>query len=295
VDRLIIHSYAKLNLYLAVLNKRKDNYHNLNTIFERIDLCDRIILALRPGGHKIRIICQDPDVPADETNLCYRSAKLLFDKFHLEKGLDITIIKRIPVSAGLGGGSSNAASVLLGLNRLLRLNLSKKTLAGLAKQIGSDVPFFVYGLPFAQGRGRGDNIKAFKEMQNLRLWHILVVPKIKVSTPLIYQRWDSQKEKKVQLTKIITNDKITNLASREKILPLQIGVLFNSLEAITEKLYPEVRRVKEKLRHLGLKLILMSGSGPAVFGIVSSRKEAVSLKRQLKEERSWQIFVARTL
>jgi len=306
---LVFNSYAKLNLYLEVLRKRKDNYHDIKTVFERIDLSDKIILKPRPDK-LIKIISKNSSVPKDNSNLCYLSAKLLQDSLHIRRGLDIKIIKRIPVGAGLGGGSSNAAVVLLGLNKLWKLNLSQSKLVKLAKRIGCDVPFFIYNTPFAQARERGDRVRPLEALKNARLWHILVVPKIKVSTPLIYKKWDTcsgltrpfftpqscKKNKKAGLTKQGYDVKILNSALRKNDLSLLGRVLFNSLERITTILYPEVRRIKEKLGYSGVKAILMSGSGPAVFGIVSSRKEAVSLSKQLKaEERSWRVFVTRTV
>jgi 4-diphosphocytidyl-2-C-methyl-D-erythritol kinase len=286
---LVLNSCAKLNLYLLVLNKRNDNYHNLATLFERIDLSDKIIL--KPRRDKlIKIICSDPQVPKNETNLCYRSAKLLQQKFNLLKGIEIEIIKHIPVGAGLGGGSSNAATVLMGLNKLWKLKLNKKTLVNLAKEIGSDVPFFIYNAPFALGSQRGDKIRPLLSFKKTRLWHILVVPRIKVSTPLIYSKWDEYSG----LTRKTCNVKIISLALRKNCLFEKGNLLCNSLEEISARLYPEVGQIKRKLASLGLKSILMSGSGPAVFGITSSRKEALTLQRQLKMRRSWRIFVAKT-
>jgi len=293
VEGLILLSRAKLNLYLEVLNLRKDNYHNIKTIFERIDLSDKIILRPRPD-RLIRIICRDSYVPKDKTNLCYRSARLLQESFNIQTGLDIEIIKRIPVGSGLGGGSSNAASVLLGLNKIWKLNLSRERLLRFAKKIGADVPFFLYNSSFAIGEGRGDKIKVLRLQRVRGFWHILVVPKIKISTALIYKKWDSLKN--LELTRPKYNVKILTSALRKNALPFKSGLLFNNLETATIKLYPKVRHIKEKLVRLGLESILMSGSGPAVFGVVSSRKEAVSLSRKLKkEERSWRIFVTETI
>ena len=300
---MVLNSFAKLNLYLEVLKKRKDSYHNINTLFERIDLSDKIILKARPDN-LIKIICENPGVPKDSSNLCYRSAKLLQEKFHINQGLDIKIIKQIPVGAGLGGGSSNAAAVLSGLNKLWKLNLSCERLAGLARKIGCDAPFFIYNTSFAFGLARGDRVKPLKGFKNLRLWHILVVPKTKVLTPKIYKEWDRYSE----LTKPKHNAKILTLGLRKKDLSSLIPasskmrqglmisqLLFNSLEEITTRLYPEVQRIKEALTRCGLKSILMSGSGPAVFGMVLLRKEAERLSRQLKRQhRSWQVFVTRT-
>ena len=293
---MVLNSYAKLNLYLEVLSKRKDGYHNIKTIFERIDLCDKIVFKKRKDK-KINLISHSLGLPRDSSrNLAYRSAELLQTRLNLDKGVDIQIIKRIPVAAGLGGGSSNAATVLMGLDKLWRLNLSQERLVGFAREIGSDVPFFIYNCPFAQGSGRGSNIKPLKFLKNLRIWHILVVPQKRVLTARIYGLWD---ERKTGLTRPRYDVKILNLALRKKDSALIGEALFNSLEAVTLTMYPQVKRIKEKLKELGLKSILMSGSGPAVFGIASSRKEAARLCRQLKgvfkEEGSlWRVFATRT-
>ena len=287
---MVLNSYAKLNLYLSVLSKRKDNYHNIKTLFERIDLCDRINLKVLPEK-EIKIICNDLLVPKGPTNLCFRAAKLLQDKFKIRQGAEIKIIKRIPVGAGLGGGSGNAACVLLGLNKLWKLRLSRKRLASLAKKIGADVAFFIYDVSFAWAEERGDKIRPLTALEKVKLWHILVVPKLHVSTPLIYRNWD----KLSGLTMRPPDVKILISRLKDKSREIKAELLFNSLEQVTTKLYPEAERAKSALKKLGLKSILMSGSGPAVFGIVSSKKEAESSSRKLRNlERSWRIFVART-
>jgi len=293
VNKLSFKSHAKLNLYLQVLNKRPDSYHNINTLFERISLCDKIILKLRRDDKEIKVISSSPDLPADPSrNLAFRSAKLLQDTFNINKGVDIKITKRIPVGSGLGGGSSNAACLLLGLNKLWKLKLKEPKLVNLAKKIGADVPFFIYNSRFAQGKGRGEKIKPLKALNNTGLWHVLVVPKIKVSTPLIYKKWDEDPG----LTMPKFDVKLLPSALRKKDFSLINEFLFNSLESITVKHYPQVQNIKEKLKKIGLKTILMSGSGPAVFGVVSSRKEAVTLGRKFKREfKLLQVFVTSTI
>jgi 4-diphosphocytidyl-2-C-methyl-D-erythritol kinase len=161
----------------------------------------------------------------------------------------------------------------------------------LGARIGSDIAFFVYEAPFALGRGRGEKIKPISSLSNTRFWHILAVPKIHVSTPLIYRKYDQYSG----LTASESSVKILLPALVKKDLPLVSEGIFNSLEAITIRLYPEVRRVKKTLADSGLKSILMSGSGPAVFAIASSKKEAVLLRNRLaKKYRSWRIFAVRT-
>ena len=278
---MILKSYAKVNLYLKILNKRPDNYHNLDTIFERISLFDTIVLSGRKDN-LIKITCSDKNVPTDNTNFCYKAAKLLQDKFKINSGVNIRIKKRIPVAAGLGGGSSNAATVLLGLNKLWKLGLSTEKLAKLAAKTGSDTAFFVYNTPFAQGRGRGEKITLLPKLKKLKFWHILIVPGIKVSTPHIYREWDKQDK---GLTMVSSDVKILRFGQP----------LFNSLESVTLRLYPQVRQVKYALQGLGLNSVLMSGSGPAVFALVASKKQAVSLSEKLKElTPSSRFFVVKT-
>ncbi len=290
--KLKLKSYAKINLYLQVLNKRKDNFHNIRTIFEKIGLHDQIILESR-RDKSIRITSNAKNIPLGPRNLAFRSAKLLQDTFGVGKGVNIRIIKRIPVGAGLGGGSSNAAAVLSGLNKLWRLKLSQSKLSGLGRRIGSDVPFFLYDTSFAQGTSRGDKIKPLSNLKRVKFWHILVVPKIMVSTPIVYKKWDRLGN--LKLTKPKSNVKMLLLGLRKSNTSLIAKALINSLEEVTAKLYPEVRDIKDRLKSLGLKATMMSGSGPAVFSLISSRKEAVVLSRKVAGlNKSWQVFVSRT-
>jgi 4-diphosphocytidyl-2-C-methyl-D-erythritol kinase len=290
---VVLKSCAKLNLYLKILAKRRDGYHNLETIFERIDLADRVILKSR-RDNRIKINTDSALIPKGRANLALRAATLLKNNFKVRCGADIKIIKRIPVAAGLGGGSSNAASVLVGLNKLWRLRLSRKKLISLGKSLGADVPFFIHNSSFARGRGKGDRVFSLKSLSNTRFWHILVVPRSRVSTASAYQKWDKIAQK-VRLTSPDSNVNILISALKRKDFSLISKGLFNSLEEASIKLYPEIRRIKERLSSLGLQSILMSGSGPAVFGMVSSRKEAQSLGRQLKANRFWRIYITRTI
>lgn len=330
VETLTLPSYAKLNLYLEVLKKRPDGYHALKTIFERISLSDTITFRVLPAI-TVKVSCDSPEVPPGERNLAFRACRLLQDELGIKQGVEIKIHKRIPVASGMGGGSSNAACVLLGLNKLWKLQLKQGKLLALAEKLGCDVPFFIYNTPFALGEARGDKIKPLSAFKRTCLWHLVAVPKIMVSTPRIYAAWDaevsaSQKcasskasirnrfvQEKRRLTPPLlrrktgflaaragltiarSNVKLLNLGLSEKD-PAKIACgLFNSLQAVTFKLYPELMQLEVKLKDLGLKSILMSGSGPAIFGILSSRKEAELLGRQLENTtKSLAVFVART-
>ncbi|MFA4992931.1 MAG: 4-(cytidine 5'-diphospho)-2-C-methyl-D-erythritol kinase [Candidatus Omnitrophota bacterium] len=286
---LVIKSFAKLNLYLRVLGRRKDNFHNLDTLFVRIDLVDTIIIKGRKDS-LIRIKCNSRHVPKDKTNLCFRAAELLRQEFKLSFGLEIEIKKRIPVGAGLGGGSSNAAAVLLGLNKYWHLNLTKEKLAILAAKLGSDVAFFVHDVKFALGSQRGEKIKPLVSLEKVKLRFILVYPGVKVSTPLIYQEFDlfiSELTRRPPDVKILLPELLKNGCR------IDSKCLFNDLEVITINLYPVVKKVKDALLAVGLESVMMSGSGPAVFAVCDSRTQAQDLSDKLRREhKSWQIFLS---
>ncbi len=280
---LKVLSPAKLNLYLEVLGKRPDGYHSLNTIFERISLSDEITVRELDNG-RIRIESESKDIPKDSRNIAYKAACLLKDDLRISKGALISIKKRIPVGAGLGGGSSNAASTLIGLNRLWGLKLNKQRLSAYGAKLGSDVPFFLSGASFAFGNGRGEMIKALSPGKK-KLWHIVVAPRFKVSTKKIYEELDKARigaGRKIRIN--------TDCLDKKKIT----GMLFNRLEEVTFKKYPGVKKLKENLTEQGIKNVLMSGSGGAVFGIVNSRKEARRIAGRFTRSKNIKVFIAAT-
>lgn len=287
-----LDSFAKINLYLRVRPRRRDNYHGITTVFQRISLKDTITLQNRKDS-RIKISTNNKKLSCDKSNFAWQAVELLRKKFKIARGLNIRITKRVPLGSGMGGGSSNAASVLLGLNRLWRLRLSTLKLAELGAKIGSDVPFFVYNCSFALGKGRGEKIIPWKNLKNVEFWHIIVVPRINVSTALIYKKWDQLKS--LRLTRSQSSVKLISLALRKFDRSLLTRAISNSLEPVTESLFPEVRKIKKKLLAEGLQSIFMSGSGPAVFGIVSSKKEAVALRKSIKRRNPlWNVFLAKT-
>ena len=285
MSSLTLRSPAKLNLYLQVVRKRKDGYHELKTIFERISLFDRIRLTSNSTG-KIKICCNHPHVPVGPKNLCYKVACLLQNHCKTSKGVTIDIQKNIPVAAGLGGGSSNAATLLMGLNRLWRLGLNRTQLVALGKKIGSDVPFFLYDCSWALGTGRGDLIKRLN--LKAKLWHILVVPKLKLYSYKVYGGLNLRLTKK--------KDDVNILRSHLKTSNI-IGVgrcLRNDLESSILELSPQLAGLKKRLKLLNTQGVMISGSGPAVFGLTSSPKLAEDLLEILKRRHS-QVFAVRTL
>jgi len=281
---LILKSPAKLNLYLDVLDKRKDGFYNILTLFERIDLSDVITFRENFSG-KVKVESSSPEI-SEKNNLVYRITKILKKDFSVSKGVDIFIEKRIPLSAGLAGGSSNAAFTLLGLNRFWNLKLKRNELLSYARKIGSDVSFFVSRNSFALGLGRGDKILPLDIKR--KFWHVLVLPKIKVSTKTIYERYRPSLREKTSLGRLIFALKDNSLSKK--------NLLSNALEKTTERYFKVIRESRKILESFKIKAITMSGSGPAIFGIVSARKEGEKICRQLKYRfgDEFSIFLAKT-
>jgi 4-diphosphocytidyl-2-C-methyl-D-erythritol kinase len=285
MNQLTVTSPAKLNLVLDVKAKRPDGFHELRTIFERISLADRIILTRRQGG-KITIRCGHPHVPKGTGNLVFKAAKMLSDDFSIREGLDINIIKNIPVAAGLAGGSSNAAAVLSGLNRLWRLGMDRTALVRYAARLGSDVAFFLYDTPFALGTGRGELIKPLDF--RVKLWHVLVTPRVKMLTRDVFARL------KLNLTNKKDNVNILLPFLRKGDLAQVAGSLSNDLESAILSLRPDFIYIKKKLLDAGATGVCFSGSGPSVFACASSQKHALSLRAKF-DRRYTQVFVVSTL
>ncbi|BDH59923.1 4-diphosphocytidyl-2-C-methyl-D-erythritol kinase [Lysinibacillus sp. PLM2] len=256
---LYVKAPAKINLTLDVLYKRPDNYHEVEMIMTTVDLSDRIGLELRKDN-LIKISSTSSIVPDDERNLAYQAAQLLKDTYKVNEGVSITIDKEIPVAAGLAGGSSDAAATLRGLNKLWGLNLSLDTLAELGAKIGSDVSFCVYG-GTALATGRGEKIEHISTPP--ACWIVLAKPKIGVSTASVYgglQLNGIEHPKTSQMMRAIN----------ENDYDLMCQSLGNVLESVTFKLHPEVVMIKEQMKKFGADGVLMSGSGPTVFGLVDN-------------------------
>jgi len=256
---LYVKAPAKINLTLDVLYKRPDQYHEVEMIMTTVDLADRIGLDSRKDG-QILISSSNGFIPNDSRNLAYQAAQLLKDTYGIQEGVLITIDKQIPIAAGLAGGSSDAAATLRGLNKLWNLNLSLDTLAELGAKIGSDVSFCVYG-GTALATGRGEKIQELPAPPTC--WVVLAKPKIGVSTAQVYGalRLDEVKHPntKTMIEAIETED-----------YDLMCDSVGNVLETVTFNLHPEVVMIKEQMKRFGADAVLMSGSGPTVFGLVDS-------------------------
>lgn len=252
-----IKAPAKINLSLDVIRKREDGYHEVEMIMTMVDLADRVDLSLRADGG-ISIDVSEGFVPSDERNFAYQAASLLKKRYNVKQGVHIYITKRIPVAAGLAGGSSDAAATLKGLNELWKLGLSVDELATLGAEIGSDVSFCVYG-GTALATGRGEQIKPIASPPPL--WVILAKPPIGLSTADVYNGLKLSEARHAKTAEMIAALERQDAASI-------CALLHNTLEDVTLRLYPEVAHIKEQMKRFGANGVLMSGSGPTVFGIV---------------------------
>lgn len=274
---------AKINLTLDVLYKRPDQYHEVEMVMTTIDLADRLEL-IEIQTDQIVIESESKYVPNDERNLAYQAAELIKRSYNITKGIKIIIDKQIPVAAGLAGGSSDAAATLRGLNRLWSLNISTHKLATLGAQIGSDVSFCVYNST-AIARGRGEKIMTLPTPP--ACWVILAKPSIGVSTPSIYQHLDlsniDHPNTEQMIKAIQTND-----------YQLMIDHLGNVLESVTLKQYSEVGQIKTLMESSGADAVLMSGSGPTVYGLTRQESRADRIYNSLRGF-CQEVFVVRLL
>jgi 4-diphosphocytidyl-2-C-methyl-D-erythritol kinase len=252
-------SFAKINLGLEVLGQRPDGFHEIRTLFQAVDFHDLLDFTPLDSG-VIRVEGDDPSVPWDERNLIHKAALLLREHAGVGAGARIRVAKRIPAGAGLGGGSSNAAVTLRGLNLLWRLGLDAKILAGLAGRLGSDVTFFLEG-GLCLGQGRGEVLSPLDDLP--RMFGVIVLP------PVVSLTADVYRQHRPVLTSEDKDSKISRfLQSRE------VGSLENSLERTVFRLYPQLQDIKRFFQSRGAVLSLVSGSGSAVFGLFGSRDEA---------------------
>jgi 4-diphosphocytidyl-2-C-methyl-D-erythritol kinase len=275
---------AKVNLTLRVLGKRQDGYHDLESLVQKISLYDRITIEYKaePG---IRLTCTDPSLPTGPDNLAHRAALLLTENSGIsDKGITIHLEKGIPNGAGLGGGSSDAAAVLMGINSFFKLSRTRAQLAELAQEIGSDVPLFLYPSPSVIS-GRGERVEPSPVLINA--FFVLVFPGFGVSTKWAYSNF--------RLTKAPDKYTISGLyrTTRGALPPEQWrDLLVNDLEEAVTIRHPEIGRCREELLRVGADASLMSGSGSAVFGLFRDRKSAVQAATLLAEDGTQIIKVA---
>ncbi len=272
-------SPAKVNLFLCVTGKRPDGYHNLISLMCRVGLFDEI--RLRTTHRATTLRCSDPLVPQDDTNLACRAAHAFFKALGRSGAVEMVLEKRIPVAAGLGGGSSNAASVLLALNHLFGTPFSRQNLMGIGRSLGADVPFFLFQAP-ALASGVGDLLEPYPHLPPVHL--LLVAPSFGVSTRAVFESLNLRLTKcKKQLRK---NSFIKSTAFDPRLH------LCNDLETVTLALHPDLLDLKRWLSDQGAMGALMSGSGPTLFGVFPDAEAAERAAAQLPQGRGWRPFVA---
>ena len=274
---LLLFSPAKVNLFLRVLRKRDDGYHDIITLMQPITLHDEISIEVE-SGEGVSVSCDSADVPDGSGNLACMAAEAFLKCADMRKRVKIRIKKNIPVAAGLGGGSSNAATVLTGLNGILRAGLSEAELLSIGGRLGSDVPFFMLGGP-ALASGKGTELERVKLP---RYRYVLINPGFKVSTAWAYNNLDLTKEPQNNMLPYSVGD--FNDMERLK------DYLVNDIETVTLRKHPEISSLKKALIENGASAALMSGSGPTVFGIFreggAARSACKALKKRLDARHS---------
>lgn len=279
-----LNSPAKINLFLRILRKREDGYHEIETLLQMVGLCDRLTFRAVPESD-IRIRAEGRSIPLGPGNLIHRAARLLRERTGVVRGVEVSVEKNIPVAAGLGGGSGNAAAALLALNRLWGLGLAREELGRLGALLGADVPFFLGG-PTAVGRGIGDVLEPLPPPDPVSV--LLVNPGMEVST-----RW-AYESVRIGLTREKTAFKIA---------PSGFGFLqegrfdfeaVNDLESAVMERYPVLLEIKTRLLAAGALFALMSGSGPTVFGVFPDAEKAEEADRSIRHE-NWTNFLVRTI
>jgi len=272
---------AKINLFLSVLRKRADGYHDISSLLQKITLYDDLIFSSRPSG--IVLDCSGSNLSTSEDNLVFRATQSIFAYTNYPFGVEIKLTKRIPLAAGLGGGSSDAATTLMALNEIFSFGLKKRELMMLGAKLGADVPFFIFGNT-ALVSGIGDKLKAVQNIPELNF--VLINPQFPLSTKMVYDNLNLR----------LTREKINYSIPRFFALGDIIRELHNDLEEVSLKLHPELNNLKQILLCHGALGALMSGSGPTVFGIFPDEKSAKKALNVLeKEVASASVFFARSL
>ncbi len=280
MNTMHLQAPAKVNLRLDVLCRRPDGYHDLRMIMQRINLCDDITITVsdNPG---IRVVCGRQGVPDGPGNIAWRAADALLQMTDKTHGIDIAIAKNIPVAAGLGGGSSDCATVLMGVNELLEIGLSDEKLMEIGAKLGADVPFFIFKKS-AIAEGIGERLTPLDGLPPM--WLVLVNPNIHVSTAWVYQNLQ------------LTTTKVPHIIPfLYRSVAEVCSVLANDLETVTIRRFPLIGEIKEKLLAAGAQGALMSGSGPTVFGLFGDEESASRAAGKLAEGNGWFITAVKTL
>ncbi|HCU26031.1 MAG TPA: 4-(cytidine 5'-diphospho)-2-C-methyl-D-erythritol kinase [Deltaproteobacteria bacterium] len=283
MQSLSLPSPGKVNLRLEVIGKRPDGFHELRSLMERVNIADEIEMKIVEKG--ITVSCDDESVPCDENNIAFKAVKEILAYSSRNVGVDIKIKKQIPVAAGMGGGSSNAATVIKGINHLLKLKLSKEKLMKIGLKVGADVPFFLFEGP-ALAEGIGEQLKKIKAMP--RLLFLIANPNIPVRTEWVYGKYS------LEAPKGNGHCEVPNAYRTKKDVA---KILHNDLERVTIKEYPVIGEIKEEMLKLGALASQMTGSGPTVFGIFADKVKLQKAYERMEKKaaKGWKIFMAENL
>lgn len=283
MERLELKAYAKVNLGLDVIRKREDGYHELRMIMQTVDLYDTLTLE-KTEAEGISMTCNVEGLPCDESNLVYKSAKLMFEEYKLPGGIRMHLEKRIPMAAGMAGGSTDAAAVFNGMNKLYDLNISRERLCELGVKIGADVPYCIVG-GTALSEGIGEVLTRLPNVPDCVV--LIAKPDFDVSTKYVFENLHAN-----SLTYHPDIDAMTE-AIRNGDLPGIIKVMDNVLETVTEAKYTEITSIKNVMKEHGAMRAMMSGSGPTVFGLYEDKKAAEEAAKAIREQKlSKQVFVS---
>ncbi len=280
---LVLPSHAKINLGLSILGKRQDGYHDIRTIFQELEFHDTIYF--RKYSRPLVITTDHASLPVGEENLVYQAVRLLKDTMGCSDQIAIHIKKRTPLGSGLGGGSSNAAITLLGLNHLFQLGLSVDRLASLGSELGSDVPFFLYG-GAAMATGRGENIHPLPDFPTS--WIVLINPGIHISSGWAYKNVNLKLTNSEDINRVLLRLQDVGITGFHHYFPIK-----NMLEESVIKKYPIIRSIQLQLLMCGAEWAMMSGSGSTVFGVFRSRESAEKTLQHM-ERSDWLMVVTRT-
>ena len=282
MNQIELKALAKINLGLDVLGRRENGYHDVRMIMQSIFLYDEVRIEKKEAAG-IEVETNLKFLPVGEDNIAYKAAKLLIDEFGIGEGVRITLRKHIPVAAGLAGGSSNAAAVLFGMNRIFRLGLSQKDLMERGVKLGADVPYCIMrGTVLAEGIG--EELKRLPAMPKCTV--LIAKPPISVSTKTVYEALDSKEiTEHPDIDGIIKGLELGNLK-------MIAGSMGNVLEKVTVPMHPEIEKIKQEMKEAGALGAMMSGSGPTVFGLFESRAAARAAQRNIREkELTRQVYV----
>jgi 4-diphosphocytidyl-2-C-methyl-D-erythritol kinase len=284
-QNIVLKAPAKINLFLKILGRRPDGYHEIVSLMQKVELFDT--LHLTREGNTILLACPESGLPEDKGNLVYRAAEAFFAATGMKTGIKIVLEKKIPVAAGLGGGSSDAAAVIKGLDSLLGTGMPEERLVQIARPLGADVPFFVCSCGAAIATGIGDCLDEVESTKGL--WLLLVNPGFSLSTKWAYENFPLTSCANPYILARVRKMQ----ANQHETAPGSYEELGNDLEAVSISRFPEIGEIKNELKQGGAVVSLMSGSGPTVFGLFSSEEEAQRSFLQLSKKYGENVFLVR--